>query len=128
MCSGLLSLSPSTPTLPIEKSGAQHCFSKTLLIPPWKDEMEVSNCGKTGKHKSTQKPKPCTQRSWGYRFCSMWSCPGGRERRQTQLAKTWVFLLWFISSFPSIFCLCFYAIMTVCFALLVAGLLMPGEE
>lgn len=43
--------------------------------------MEVSNCGKTGKHKSTQKPKPCTQRSRGCRFCRMWSCPRGRERR-----------------------------------------------
>lgn len=45
--------------LAIEKSGGSYCFLKTLLIPPWKDEMEVSNCGKTGKHESTQKPQAC---------------------------------------------------------------------
>lgn len=49
--------------------------------------MEVSNCGKTGEHKSTQKPKPWTRRSRGYRFCSVRSRPGGRERRQAELAK-----------------------------------------
>lgn len=52
--------------LAVEKNGSQYCFLKTLLIPLWKDEMEVSNCGKTGKHKSTQKPWACVLRGhWG---------------------------------------------------------------
>lgn len=41
-------------------------FPETLLIPPRKDEMEVSNCGKMGRHKSTQKPQACVLRGhWG---------------------------------------------------------------
>lgn len=52
-----LALYAKFPPLAIEKSGGSYCFLKTLLIPPWKDEMEVSNCGKTGKHESTQKPQ-----------------------------------------------------------------------
>lgn len=67
----LMDISYSPPSIPppppeIEKSGGWYCFLKILLIPPWKDEMEVSNCGKTGKHKSTQKPQACVLKGhWG---------------------------------------------------------------